>query len=247
MVTMLSFAKIGLIGLVMLSSKMAIAEENVPWRNDWRCGENFNNSLANPAECNPNPPNAYCCNAWGWCGDGKENCGCSTCKNYRKDYDDDANKQLNNDKHDTNGADVVTSTTTTTTTAITTTTTTTATNTTILRSGCCDKIYINFARGSNNHQAPHDLYYLYGWNIFFVKDKEVDEENVYKSIPANFKKPENSNKAKAKTYAMWWKKGYWMVGEADKRGTYTALAYARSNKNCPEEINYDWMYFSSLD
>jgi len=108
--------------------------------------------------------------------------------------------------------------------------------------GCCPKIYIDFTRDSEDKQAYMDPYikHLYpknNWEITFVKDKEINGKHSYKSkiISKDPKKPE---------YAMWWKEGYWMVGQYRNRNTHTALAFAKSWENCPEIIHYSWKYYS---
>lgn len=271
---MLTYAKIGLVGLVLLASKMANAgtcpagtfsnvktlvctpcpagsyqpdegknsclpcpdkKSSLPgakskkdckdlWLGNFRCGTEHPNELNQPAECNPNDPNAHCCNAWGWCGKGEENCKCEGCKNYKelpttnpnKDDDDDTDdddddKQKNRDIDESNNPSTTSD------------------------AGCQDKICIDFTEGHRDHHAFAIMRDVYGWNTFFVKNKEVkDGRNLYTSIG-------KCGKMKNK-YAMWWKEGYWMVGDYDKRKTWSAFAFARSEENCPEEIAYDWKY-----
>jgi len=177
-----------------------------------RCGSNFINSFGQPAKCNPQSEHSYCCNAWGWCGEGEANCDCPTCKDYRKKDEDDNNND--DDKYNTNdrGEDETDSADT---------------------SDCHDKICIDFTSGNQDHPAFQNMKEIYRYNTKFVKDKAKNNRYLYKS-------EDSSGKHK---FAMWWKNGIWMVGEYDKKNTYKAWAYATSSEACPEEINYDWMYY----
>jgi len=258
--TMWTFAKIGLVGLILLSSKMANAEECLagnffdedtsrclPCRpgeyqpekgmtkclkcpdnkftniavgaksvedckdeESFRCGGQFQNALNKSLECNPKNINAYCCNKWGWCGEGKKNCECDGCQDYRiqttpatkNDKDDDKDDDANQDSPSTT-------------------------------SDCHNTICFDFPRGEYDHPAFLVLKNIYRWNTKFVKDGEMKNgRNIYKSI-------EN---AKDK-YAMWWLNGYWMVGPNENRGKDSGFATAMSNEECPEKINYDWKYW----
>jgi len=96
--------------------------------------------------------------------------------------------------------------------------------------GCCSKVFIDYTRGHDTSEAFRLLPDIYRYTTNFTKEK--DEENLYKS---NDKK-----------YAMWrtLDEEHWMVGEYRKRHTYTAFAYVKSVKKCPNEINYDWKYLN---
>merc|ERR1712115_483054 len=99
--------------------------------------------------------------------------------------------------------------------------------------GCCSKVFIDFVKDDPYRPSYKDPKTSKLYESFFVK--EDDGKNVYKSETS-------SNK-----YAMWWKNGFWMVGHYENKNSYTALAFAKSYNYCPEKINYDWEYFSSLD
>jgi len=269
---MLTFAKIGLVGLVLLSSKMANAEasesclagnffdektkvcrpcrpgeyqpkkgmktchkcpdnkfthiaegaksvEDCIDEESFRCGPDFINALEQELKCNAKNPKGYCCNYWGWCGEGKENCECKNCTNYRKlpttNYNNDS------DQDETDSDDDKTS----------------ATSTT---SDCQSKICIDYTTGLRNNPAHLAMTEIYRYDTTFVKEEDKNGRYLYKSIAKDDKK-------KKPKYAIWWDKGIWMVGEYDKRYTLTAFAVARSDEKCPEKINYIWRYYQSYD
>jgi len=255
---MLTFAKIGLVGLVLLSSKMADAETSCP------AGAFFDEKTSGCLPCVPGeykseegesmclkcPDNKLtiqgaksvedCKDQWR--GDYK--CGvndlnslgqrakcnpnwfhfcnddgwCERKKDDDYDDTDDKAKKEKKDKDQTDSDDDVT-------------------NSPSATSGadCKDKICIDFTSTHRHHHAFYTMKEVYNWNTHFVKDKEVkDGRNLYASIDKYGKKEK---------YAMWWTDGYWMVGEYEKRKTWSAFAYAKSEEKCPEEIAYDWKYF----
>jgi len=197
---MLTFAKIGLVGLVLLSSKMANANQ---LQEDYRC----NADAKQPAECNPL---THFCNKWGWC------------ELHKKDDDDINDKKKKKPRDETHSDDDVTDTPSTT-------------------SDCQSVICIDYTKGARYHAAYTALADIYRYNTKFVIEEEgKNGRHLYKGIAKDDEK-------KKPKYAIWWKKGLWMVGEYDKRNTLTAFAVAKSSEECPEKINYDWRYYYSYE
>ncbi|XP_035687284.1 scavenger receptor class F member 1-like isoform X2 [Branchiostoma floridae] len=52
------------------------------WRDDGRCGTDFQASGANPGQCDPKSERP-CCSTEGWCGASPAHCTCHGCKDYR--------------------------------------------------------------------------------------------------------------------------------------------------------------------
>jgi len=254
---MLTFAKIGLVGFVLLSSKMAIAvtcsagtffdgktclqcPDNKQFTNikegaksvedckgaeDYRCGKDFKNALEQELKCNAEDSSANCCTEWGWCDAGKENC-----EDYKKDQppknqnknddDDDTVDEAKKEKKDKDDD---------------------KTNAPSTTSDCHNEICIDFVSGQQYHHVFHILRDVYKYNTLFVKDKEEKNgRHLYKGI-------DWSDKKKKPKYAMWWKEGFWMIGQYKNSNTLIAFASAPSDRKCPEEINYDWSYYYSYE
>jgi len=209
---MLNFAKIGLVGLVLMSSKMANAGN---WQDDYKChteAKPLFDSFGQPVGCNPSL--SHICNKDGWCE-----------LKTSDDDDDDTNDKANEeekDKDKTDSDDDVT-------------------NTPSTTSDCHTEICIDFTSGNGAHPAFLIMRDVYKYSTLFVKDKEdKNGRNLYKGIDLN-------DKMKKPKYAMWWKKGFWMVGHYENRDTLIAFASAQSDEKCPEKINYDWSYYYSYE
>lgn len=100
---------------------------------------------------------------------------------------------------------------------------------------CQHKICIDFTQGYRHQGAFSILRDVYRWNTFFVKSKKMENgRSLYTSVDKSGKKDK---------YAMWWIDGNWMVGDYEKRTTWSAFAYAQSEEKCPEKIDYHWKYF----
>jgi len=116
-----------------------------------------------------------------------------------------------------------------------------------LDKGCCSKVLIDFVEGFQHLGSVQDPYIskLYSASklylsaeskpTIFVKEDTKDGRYLYKAETS-------SNK-----FAMWWEAGYWMVGQYAQRYKGTALAFAEGFEYCPEDINYTWKYFSHYD
>lgn len=109
--------------------------------------------------------------------------------------------------------------------------------------GCCSKVIIDFVKGTKTygpvvHSPTSDLYWsaVKGGRVF-VKEKEDEKSDRYLYM--------SKTDSSSKKYAMWWENGNWMVGHYDQRYKGRALAFAASYEKCPENINYNWMYYSS--
>jgi len=269
---MFTLAKIGLVGLVLLSSKMTNAEpcpagtflnektsrctacplgeyddgmrkclkcpdnkfsdmegaksveecKGQVWRLDWQCGEGILNSLGQEAMCNPNLP--HFCNEYGWCTKHEEDDD-NTVKEAKKEKKDNTVKEAKKEKEDKDETDSDDD----------------MTNTPSTTSDCQSVICIDFTSGLRYHPAHIAMAEIYKYVTKFVKEKEgKNGKNLYKGIALGDEK-------KKPKYAIWWNKGRWMVGDYDKRNTMTAFAFAQSDEECPEKINYDWRFYNSYD
>ncbi|CAL4107149.1 unnamed protein product, partial [Meganyctiphanes norvegica] len=68
--------------LLVLFSNVVQPQEM--WRGDLQCGWNFKLDNGKPSACNPDGEHP-CCSPNGWCGKSEAHCGCSGCKNYRRE------------------------------------------------------------------------------------------------------------------------------------------------------------------
>jgi len=158
---MLTFAKIGLVGLVLMSSKMANAD---PWiRDDYRCHTDIKplkNSLEQIAECNTS---SHFCNKDGWCQ-------LKTTKDTRDDDDDTKDKANKPSQDETDSDDDVT-------------------NPPSTTSDCQSVICIDFTSGNRYHPAYMALGEIYRYDTkFVIEKKDQNGRNLYKSIAKNDKK-----------------------------------------------------------
>jgi len=58
--------------------------DDVDWRDDGRCGNEFPLSNGLPAKCNPDG-GYHCCSEYGYCGSTEEHCNCAKCIDYRRE------------------------------------------------------------------------------------------------------------------------------------------------------------------